>query len=181
MSASSLHVPPVHRRSNNHARLASAQAERAVGSKHGGKKLRRRGDGKTCKIRSTDDKASIQNAAASASASTTGSAWAWSEPSSTAAADAASTTADSLTADAWAVVASSTDAAPTSTSDASVSQSTEASSSSSSEAAVVTSTASSGSSGSSDKPFGLAWPNGDWDGEGTPGYVGQYVGARTGW
>ncbi|KAJ9096452.1 hypothetical protein QFC21_005274 [Naganishia friedmannii] len=183
VSATSLHAPPVGRRSNNHARLASVQAERAVvGSKHGGKKLRRRGDGKTCKIRSTGDKASMQNAAvSSASASTTGSAWAWSESSSTAAAaDATSTFAESITANAWAVSTTST-TAPSSTSDVTTSQSTEASSSSSSDAAVVTSTPSSGGSGSSDKPFGLAWPNGDWDGEGTPGYVGQYVGAKTGW
>ncbi|KAJ9114272.1 hypothetical protein QFC22_005724 [Naganishia vaughanmartiniae] len=175
VSATSLRAAPINRRSNNHARLASAQAERAVGSKHG-KKLRRRGDGKTCKIRSTGDKASIQQAAVSTeSASATGSAWAWSESSSTAAADALSTAADSYTADVTSI------AAPTSTSEASSPQGTEASSSSSSQAAVVTSTPASGSAGSSDKPFGLAWPNGDWDGEGTPGYVGQYVGPRTGW
>ncbi|KAJ9106746.1 hypothetical protein QFC19_003058 [Naganishia cerealis] len=160
VSATSLHTPHVNRRSN-HARLASAQVERSADSKRShGKKLRRRGDTKACKVRSTGETTTVENAASS------GVAWAWTGSSSTQAADAASITAGS-----FAAASASESTAP---------QSAQASSSSSSAAAVVTSTPSSGG-GTSGKPFGLAWPNGDWDGEGTPGYVGQYVGPTTGW
>ncbi|KAI5451735.1 hypothetical protein NCC49_001382 [Naganishia albida] len=155
-NAASLHTPGINRRSNQHARLASAhEARRSTG-----KKLRRRGDGKSCKIRSTGQITVVENAVSTAASS------AWVEPSSTQAADA------------WSSTAEAPSAAPTSTWEAQQSTESAAPSSTSSEAAVVTSTP---GSGTNDKSFGLAWPNGDWESEGQPGYVGQYVGDRTGW
>jgi hypothetical protein len=155
-NAASLHTPAINRRSNQHARLASAhEAKRSTG-----KKLRRRGDGKSCKIRSTGQITAVENVVSTAASS------AWVEPSSTQAADA------------WSSTAEASSAAPTSTWEAAQTTESSAPSSTSSEAAVVTS---SPGSGTNDKSFGLAWPNGDWEAEGQPGYIGQYVGDRTGW
>ncbi|GHJ86874.1 hypothetical protein NliqN6_3276 [Naganishia liquefaciens] len=151
VSAASRHAPAHNRRSSQHARLASAQQAKRS---NGGKKLRRRGDGKACKIRSTDQSSIAQDSAPTAASS------AWSEPSSTPAANA------------WVNTADAASAAPTSTYEAPASSDAPAASSTSSQAAVVTSTP---GSGDSDGAFGLAWPNGDWDAEGQPGWIGQYA------